>query len=294
MFIIRKIWYVITLPLLLITLITSPVASSTDSAELISENSFVFEKALLMGQGITTDGEYYYTSGAIAALDLTALAKFTFDDMEIVKSRINPLPKECSKRGDDHIGGISYYNGKLYAAVEDSDEYIYPCIVVFDCDTLKATGEVYNLPAEIYDDGVPWCAVDTETGYLYASKWTEAKTIYVYDINDAMKLVKEIPLTGLGVIDRIQGGEFYNGTLYLSNDVENNGNIKNVLSVDVNSGEVKIFAQRDVGGENIEAEGMTFGVNKDGAVLHVLDYNKVIGIFVRHYNVDFGENLNEV
>ena len=294
MFIIRKIWYVITLPLLLITLITSPVASSTDSAELVSENSFVFEKALLMGQGITTDGEYYYTSGAIAALDLTALAKFTFDDMEIVKSRINPLPKECSKRGDDHIGGISYYNGKLYAAVEDSDEYIYPCIVVFDCDTLKATGEVYNLPAEIYDDGVPWCAVDTETGYLYASKWTEAKTIYVYDINDAMKLVKEIPLTGLGVIDRIQGGEFDNGTLYLSNDVENNGNIKNVLSVDVNSGEVKIFAQRDVGGENIEAEGMTFGVNKDGAVLHVLDYNKVIGIFVRHYNVDFGENLNEV
>lgn len=290
MFIIRKIWYVITLPLLLITLITSPIAISTDSAELVSENTFVFEKALLMGQGITTDGEYYYTSGALAAIDLTALAKFTFDDMEIVKSRVNPLPKECSKRGDDHIGGISYYNGKIYAAVEDSDEYIYPCIVVFDCETLEATGEVYNLPAEIYDDGVPWCAVDTETGYLYASKWSEAKTIYAYDINDSMKLVKEIPLTGLGVIDRIQGGEFYNGTLYLSNDIHDNGTIKNILSVDVDSGEVKLFAKRDVGGENVEAEGMTFGVNEDGAVMHVLDYNKVIGIFVRHYNVDFKEN----
>lgn len=290
MFIIRKIWYVITLPLLLITLITSPIAISTDSAELVSENTFVFEKALLMGQGITTDGEYYYTSGALAAIDLTALAKFTFDDMEIVKSRVNPLPKECSKRGDDHIGGISYYNGKIYAAVEDSDEYIYPCIVVFDCETLEATGEVYNLPAEIYDDGVPWCAVDTETGYLYASKWSEAKTIYAYDINDSMKLVKEIPLTGLGVIDRIQGGEFYNGTLYLSNDIHDNGTIKNILSVDVDSSEVKLFAQRDVGGENVEAEGMTFGVNEDGAVMHVLDYNKVIGIFVRHYNVDFKEN----
>lgn len=290
MFIIRKIWYVITLPLLLITLITSPIAISTDSAELVSENTFVFEKALLMGQGITTDGEYYYTSGALAAIDLTALAKFTFDDMEIVKSRVNPLPKECSKRGDDHIGGISYYNGKIYAAVEDSDEYVYPCIVVFDCETLEATGEVYNLPAEIYDDGVPWCAVDCETGYLYASKWSEAKTIYAYDINDSMKLFKEIPLTGLGVIDRIQGGEFYNGTLYLSNDIHDNGTIKNILSVDVDSGEVKLFAQRDVGGENVEAEGMTFGVNEDGAVMHVLDYNKVIGIFVRHYNVDFKEN----
>ncbi len=287
MFIIRKIWSVITLPLLLITILTSPAASSTETAALISENTFVFEKALLMGQGITTDGEYYYTSGAIAALDLTALAKFTFDDMEIVKSRVNPLPKECSKRGDDHIGGISYYNGKIYAAVEDSDEYIYPCIVVFDCDTLKATGEVYNLPAEIYDDGVPWCAVDSETGYLYASKWTEAKTIYAYDINNSMKLVKEIPLTGLGVIDRIQGGEFYNGTLYLSNDIENNGNIKNILSVDINTGEVELFAQRDVGGDNVEAEGITFGKNNDGAVMHVLDYNKVIGIFVRHYDVEF-------
>ena len=287
MFIIRKIWYVITLPLLLITMLTSPVASSTETAQLISENTFVFEKALLMGQGITTDGEYYYTSGALAAIDVTALAKFTFDDMEIVKSRINPLPSECSKRGDDHIGGISYYNGKIYASVEDSDGYDYPCIVVFDCETLKATGEIYNLPAENYDDGVPWCAVDPETGYLYASKWSEAKTIYVYDINNSMKLVKEIPLTGLGVIDRIQGGEFYNGTLYLSNDIHDNGNIKNILSVDVETGEVKLFAQRDVGGENVEAEGMTFRKSENGAVMHVLDYNKVIGVFVRHYDVDF-------
>ncbi len=289
MFIIRKIWSIITLPLLLITMLTSPVASSTETAELISKDVFVFEKALLMGQGITTDGDYYYTSGSIAALNLTGLAKFTFEDMEIVDSALNPLPDECSDRGNDHIGGISYYNGKIYAAVEDSDDYIYPCIVVFDCKTLKPTGEVYNLPNDIYDDGVPWCAVDTQTGYLYASKWTNAEKIYAYDINDSMKLVKEIPLTGLGVIDRIQGGEFYNGTLYLSNDIENNGNLKNILSVDVDSGEVKLFAQRDVGGDNIEAEGMTFGNNDDGAVMHVLDYNKVIGIFVRHYNVEFEE-----
>ena len=67
-----------------------------------------------MGQGITTDGEYYYTSGSIAALDLTALAKFTFDDMELVDTHINPLPDKCTDRKDDHIGGISYYNGKIY------------------------------------------------------------------------------------------------------------------------------------------------------------------------------------
>ena len=52
MFIVRKIWSFITLPLLLITLLTTPAASSTESAQLVSENAFVFEKALLMGQGI--------------------------------------------------------------------------------------------------------------------------------------------------------------------------------------------------------------------------------------------------
>ena len=116
-----------------------------------------------MGQGITNDGEYYYTSGSITALNLTALAKFTFDDMKMVDSHVNPLPKECKERGNNHIGGISWYNGKLYTSVEGGDE-CYACIVVFDCETLEPTGEIYDLPNELYDDGVPWCAVDTETG----------------------------------------------------------------------------------------------------------------------------------
>ena len=290
--IIRKIWSLLTLPLLILTLLTSPQAKSTPSAELVSKDTFVFEKALLMGQGIATDGEYYYTSGAITALNLTALGKFTCDDPEIVMSRVNPLPEKCSERGNNHIGGISVYNGKIYASVEGGD-ICKACIVVFDCETLKATGEVYDLPNEIYDDGVPWCAVDPETGLLYASKWSHAKTIYAYDVNDDMRLVSEIPLVGLGEIDRIQGGEFFEGTLYLSNDTKNNGNFKNILSVDVISGEVAVAAVRDVGGENVEAEGMTFYPAEDGSVMHVLDYNKAIGVFIHHYKLNFAEAGNE-
>ena len=287
MLIIRKIWSILTLPLLLLTLLTTPDASSTESAELIGENTFVFEKALLMGQGITTDGEYYYTSGSITALNLTALAKFSFDGMDIQQSAVNPLPEKCTERGNNHIGGISYYNGKIYAPVEGGD-ICYACIVVFDAETLEPTGEIYDLPNENYDDGVPWCAVDGQTGYLYASKWSNAKTIYVYDINNGMELIKEIPLTGLGEIHRIQGGEFCNGTLYLSEDIENADKYKNILKVDTETGEVSLAAQRDVGDcESIEAEGMTFSTSDDGVVMHVLDYNKLIGIFVRHYKVDF-------
>lgn len=284
--ILQRLWAILTLPLLLITMLTTPAASDTDTADLVSSHTFVFEKALLMGQGITTDGEYYYTSGALAGINLTALAKFTFDDMQMVDSKINPLPKECMKRGNNHIGGISYYDGKLYTSVEGGDE-VYACIVVFDCETLEATGEVYDLPNELYGDGVPWCAVDTETGYLYASKWNDIETIYVYDTNDSMKLVREIDLKGMEKISRIQGGEFYNGTLYLSEDIHDNGTIKNILAVDVQTGEVTLAAERNVGGDNIEAEGMTFWEDENGAVMHVLDYNKVIGITVRHYKVDF-------
>ena len=32
---------------------------------------------------------------------------------------------------------------------------------------------------------------------------------------------------------------------------------------------------------------MTFTKGENGAVLHVLDYNRNIGIFLHHYDVDF-------
>lgn len=176
---------IIMLPILIITLLTTPAAVSTESAELLSTHTFVFEQALMMGQGITNDGEYYYTSGSITFLNSQTLAKFDMN-MELVDVNASPLPKKCRQRGNNHIGGISYYDGKIYAPVEGGDE-VYACIVVFDADTLKATGEIYDLPNELYSDGVPWCAVDPDTGYLYASMWDETKVIHVYDVNDSMK-----------------------------------------------------------------------------------------------------------
>ena len=289
MFIIRKIWSVLTLPLLILTILTSPVAQSTETAELVSQNVYALENALFTGQGIATDGEYYYTSGSITALNFTALAKIVVENMEIKDVRINPLPDKCIDRGNNHIGGISVYNGKIYASVEGGEDSYNACIVTFDCDTLEATGEVYDLPNDLYDDGVPWCAVDTETGYLYASKWNDIKSIYVYDTNKNMELVKEIKLSGIDTIHRIQGGEFYNGTLYLSNDCEDNGNFKNIYGVNVETGNVYIAATRDVGGDNVEAEGITFLPCEDGSVMHVLDYNRVVGVFLHHYDVDFEE-----
>ena len=79
MFIFRAVWAVISAITILITVNTSPVASDTADAQLLSSETFVLNEALVMGQGISNDGEYYYTSGSIAAIYLTSLAKY---DME--------------------------------------------------------------------------------------------------------------------------------------------------------------------------------------------------------------------
>ena len=274
-----KIRQYIIYPLLLLTILFTPDAVSTDSARLIDKNIFVADSAMVMGQGITTDGEYYYTSGSLTGIGFTAVAKYTVDGMELVDKNINPLPEVCSKRGNNHIGGISCYNGKIYASVE-GDDGVPACIVTFDAETLKAA-DVYDLSFEQFPDGVPWCAVDGNTGYLYASKWKDTKTIYVYDVINGMAFVKELTLDT--TIKRIQGGEFLDGTLYLSKDSHDKGKIREILSVNVETGEVEVVAERNIGSEKFEAEGMTFTKTENGAVLHVLDYNKAVGIFVHHY-----------
>ena len=279
-----KIRQYIIYPLLFLTMLFTPDAISTETAKLIDTDTFIMEEALIMGQGITTDGEYYYTSGTITAVNITAIAKHTVgDEVKTVARNLDPLPSVCKNRGSNHIGGISYYNGKIYASVEGGSE-VPACIVVYDAETLKAEG-VYDLPSKEFYDGVPWCAVDKETGYLYASEWDTTKTIYVYDVNNNMAFVKAINLTGLGSIRRIQGGEFYDGTLYLSQDSNKDGKIRKIFAVDTETGEVTLAAERDVGSEKIEAEGMTFTKDENGVVLHVLDYNKTIGIFLHHYDI---------
>ena len=281
MAIILKVREFIIHTLVLLVTLTSATAVSTDTAKLLYTDIYVMDEALISGQGITTDGEYYYTSGTITGINVTAIAKRSVKDNTLVAKNINPLPEICTERGNNHIGGISYYNGKIYAPVEGKEgEGSTSCIVTFDAETLEAEN-VYDLPEEQFPDGVPWCAVDTETGLLYASMWDTTKTIYVYDTQNDMSFVKALTLSES--IRRIQGGEFYDGVLYLSQDNNHNGSLRNILSVDTETGKVSVVMERDIGNEDYEAEGMTFTKTEDGVVLSVLDYNRNVGVFLHHY-----------
>jgi len=285
--------------LMFFTVLFDPAAAHTDTSRIVNEEVYVLTEAMVMGQGITNDGEYFYTSGCITAFGYSALAKYDMKTKKQVKKEEKVIPDVLKNKGCDHIGGLSYYNGKIYAAVEDSKAYKNPYIVIYDAATLKYVTH-YNLhpnqePGEHdedpldnfqtrYQDGVPWVVVNPETGMLYASYWSHPNVLYKYDVNATMAYMGAINLTGIGELDRVQGGEFYGGKLYLSQD--NSGAVKNVLKVNVYTGDVSLAFTRNIGKPTAEAEDLTICQTSDGGLFHTLDYNKVISVYLRSYDAD--------
>lgn len=275
------VWAVITALCMVITGIVgigTPTASP--NVELVKTDNVILEKAMYTGQGITTDGKYYYTSGAMTAVEMTGLAKWNADDFTLVKRRLGVIPDEyCEKYDSNHVGGISYYNGLIYASVENSSKD-HPLVITYDCETLEAVN-VYELPVEILPNGIPWCAVDAENGLLYCSPFRDVEKIAAFDIN-TMEFVRYINLSE--GVTRIQGGEVYQNKLYLSSD--NGENTDTVYCIDVISGETSLLCERTLPGLNgNEAEGLTVFPMSDGTLLHIIDYDRIVGIYVRHYSV---------
>ncbi len=253
----------------------------TAGVELVKEDKLVLTDAMLAGQGVTTDGQYYYTAGSLTGLNIAGLAKWDAQTMEIKVKNSDAIPSNLREDyGTDHIGGISYYDGKIYAAVENDAED-YPLVITYDARTLKVL-DIYEMPAEYLPDGIPWCAVDAKNGYLYCSKFKDVEVIMAVHL-DTMEFSHFIPLSQ--PVTRIQGGEVYEDKLYLSIDNANT-NDDQILSVDVFTGEVTDICTRSLpSAAGNEAEGVTVYPMADGSLYHVLDYDKTIGVYLRHYKV---------
>jgi hypothetical protein len=231
-----------------------------DGAQIIAKQRYVLEDYYMSNQGVTNDGTYYYFSGK------KNLGKADMQTGEIFRINTSPIPKELKELGCDHIGGLSWYNGIIYAAVEDGPDYLHPFIVLYDAQTLEYTGKCYELPQELHTEGVPWCAVDAERQLLYTAEWSNATVLNVFALDD-LHLIGTVPLSE--PIDRMQGGEMFGGKLYLSCDEEND--LKRVFSVDVRTGEVQVVFARNIG-EAFEAEDLTVYADTDGQpVFCVLD-----------------------
>ncbi len=271
----------VTICMIFTGIMDAGTATSTPEVELVKEDKLVFLDAFASGQGVTTDGEYYYTSGSLTAFGMTSITKWDAQTMEKLVQNDSPIPQEyIDNYGSDHVGGIGYYNSKVYAAVENEAEDL-PLVITYDAETLELL-EVYELPNTDLPDGIPWCCVDGENGYLYCSQFNEVTEILAFDL-ETMEFSHTITLSEPVV--RIQGGEVYDGVLYLSSDIENS-NDDVIVMVDVASGAVSELCTRSLPSlAGNEAEGVTVFPMEDGSFIHVLDYDKTVGVYLRHYKL---------
>jgi len=272
MFIFKKFWALLTSILLIVTLNAEGTPGKPQGAVLTASHTFMLEQALLRGQGMATDGKYFYFSGNYF-LNTTDMKT-----METVNKRLLAIPPVLLLKGCNHIGGICCYDGKIYAPIEDGPDYLNSFIAIYDAATLKFTGKYYELPHDLQLAGVAWCAVDAPRGYLYTCEWSNAKVLNVFNLND-MKLVKTVLLSE--PLDRIQDAEMYNGTLYLSADI----GTKVVYALNPETGAVSVAFTRNVSSE-IETEGMTILPTADGPVFCIMDVGPMrINVVLRQYKL---------
>lgn len=246
-----------------------------------SNSKVVGLESLERAQGVTTDGEYWYFSGK------TSLVKIGFDNQTVYAYNYKALDGELSENyNSKHIGGISYYNGYIYASLEDSKQWQHPVIALYDAETLEYTGICHEFSSEILTRGIPWVAVDAENGFIYASHSKTVEEIHCFDL-DTFEYVKSFAVSD--PMDAIQGGEVYKGKLY----VGTNDSTRAVYTIDVKSGRVEKLFDRimyqpklidNFGGEG---EDLTVYPMEDGTLIHALDIGALfIDSNLRHYKWD--------
>ena len=162
--------------------------------------------AYFRSQGMTSDGETLYFSSK------TTLIRTEGDAKTLVNANYSAIPDELKELGIKHIGGLSFYNGYIYAGLEDSKVWDYPIVGVFHAETLELV-DYYVMDSEKITRGLPWVCVDPETGYLYCTDHSKNPTkLLVYNTADKMNFVKEVALESSPYA--IQGAEFFDGALY--------------------------------------------------------------------------------
>lgn len=248
-------------------------------SKLISTDRYVFCDGDYLTQGITTDGTYYYCTGARTYTGFNGIAKIDMKTGEVVAENRNAMPKEMKKQLFNHLGGCSYYEGKVYVAVEDVFRK-HPAVAVFDAETLEFTGQYKILGEEIQPEGnLSWCAADREKGVLYTGISRGGDFVNVLDAETLEPIGRIMLETSF---HRVQGAECYDGILYIScNDTSK---LKHVYAADLETGKVTTVLERKAATSPTEAEGITVYPTEDGAFFHVVDVISMSVGVIRHYS----------
>lgn len=251
-----------------IDLISEGERTDTDKTNIVGIGAYFHS------QGMTSDGETLYFSSK------TTLIRTEDDAKTLVNANYSAIPAELKELGIAHVGGLSYYNGYIYAGLEDSKVWDYPIVGVYDAVTLELV-DYYIMDAEAITRGLPWVCVNPENGYLYCTDHSKNPTkLLVYDTADGMSFLKEVALEESPYA--IQGAEFLDGTLYAAT----NDDTQAVYAINPDSGEVEKFFDRNLTSGS-EGEGMTFMVKNGKPVLIAMDMGPLfINAFVREYTLE--------
>ena len=230
--------------------------------------------AYFRSQGITTDGDTLFFSSTTTLIQTEADAK------TVINANYSAIPDElAAKYGIKHIGGLSYYNGFIYAGLEDSKVWDYPIVGVYDASTLELV-DYYILDCETVTRGLPWVCVNPENGLLYCTDHSKQPTkLLVYDTADGMKPAGEIPLSQ--TVAAIQGAEFYGGIIYAASNDETPA----IYTINPSDGSVEKLTDRCLT-QFSEGEGMTIMIKGGKPVIIAMDMGPLfINAFVREYDV---------
>ena len=266
---------------LIFAVILIPFSILTHGIDLISEvdrtdtekTNVVGIGAYFRSQGIATDGKTLYFSSK------TTLIRTEADAKTLINANYFAIPDELKDLGIAHIGGMSFYNGYIYAGLEDSKVWDYPIVGVYDAVTLELV-EYYVMDADLITRGMPWVCINPENGYLYCMDHSKKPTkILVYDTANKMSFVEEVALSE--IVPSIQGAEFYNGTLYAAT----NDDTQAIYKIDPATGSVEKYLDRNLTSGS-EGEGMTFMIKDGKPVIIAMDMGPLfINAFVREYDL---------
>ncbi|MEU3218526.1 hypothetical protein [Streptomyces sp. NPDC006971] len=245
--------------------------------------------ALERGQGVATDGTYFYYAGPGGMVKATVA-----NDSEVASSMF-PIPSAMSQTyGSDHIGDVEYHDGYVIAPIEDGgSDYRHPLLALYNASDLSYTGRYVQLPLAQMPGGVPWVAVDAAAGLVYTAPWTQdaaqgTNQLVAYSLNDLLTLPAGSTLPVVNTVtlsqplSRIQGAAMWQGKLYASVD----DSAKSVYSIDAASGQVSHAFDQDVeSGDEVEGiAAWDFGSGGQLHIVHVGSGWNSIFLYLQHYS----------
>jgi hypothetical protein len=232
-------------------LFSTNISFAQESWTITSQRHYNFLGSLLRSQGVTTDNQgHFWFSSKLSLIKTNSQGGVT------ARADGLAIPYSLLKNGTDHIGDISYYNGKIIAPMEDGKKYLHPHIGIFNAKTF-AFEKKFALPWEQQKDGVPWVAVDPTRAQIYSSEYSDMNKINVYDIQTLQPLGF---IQSSRTLHSVQGGKYHNGYLYLTANGETSG--FSIYRMGLDDGQVIEVAKFP---DNLdEVEGLTFVTDKNG------------------------------